>query len=188
MNWLQKLTEIAEAPMLPRYTGSAESWLDIETNLGIELPKDFKELIRTYGAGRFADFFAPMNPFYDSKRPGARPYLEWVRARLTGLAAAQREFPEFHAPFPIFPAHPGLLPWGFTDNGDTLSWLTDPPNNSQKWPIICLDDKSSQNFDRFDFGLLEFLVRWLSNELQVPSVTPPDMFPLPQPVFRPYDF
>ena len=62
-----------------------------------------------------------------------------------------------------------------------MCWLTEGPTS--KWPIICLDEACSEKCDSFNLGLPEFIHGWLSAEIAVPVLTPPDFFPLPDPVF-----
>jgi hypothetical protein len=38
-------------------------WERVETDLGLELPPDFKMLVHRYGRGQFRSFITPLNPF-----------------------------------------------------------------------------------------------------------------------------
>lgn len=182
--WKQ-LRKLAPPPLEPVATATPEQWQELEHSLGLALPQDYKQFVNTYGNGRFADFLGVYDPFYQYKHPQTEAsYLIWISRRLTGLKKEWRTYPEYIAPFLPYPAHEGLLPWGFTDNGDTLCWQT--IGNADNWPLILVDNKVSERYDMFSLTMTDFLVRWLSQQIE-PKIFPNDIFPAEKLLFRPID-
>jgi hypothetical protein len=175
------LSLIAPPPRNPKGGGTSDQWIRLEGTLGLKFPEDFKECVATYGAGAFNNFFGVATPFYSG--PTYTPYEDWVSIRLEGLELAKSSNPEEAVLLPVYPQKGGLFPWGYTDNGGTMCWLTE--RKGSRWPIICLDEACSKDYDRFDISVFEFIEKWLTNQIVVPSLTPPDFFPIQKPSFRP---
>jgi hypothetical protein len=77
------------------------------------------------------------------------------------------------APYSYYPEPGGLFPWGATQNGDTLLWLTEA--DPEKWTIVVTDGGSWWHFDG---GLTEFLVGILGGRVNcpiLPEFTPADL-------------
>ena len=85
------------------------------------------------------------------------------------------------ASFSTFPTPGGLFPFGYTDNGGTLFWLTE--GESDRWPIICMDGAYSSDYDQFELSLICFLEGWLTGRFSTARLNPPDFNPLSPPVF-----
>lgn len=181
MSNIAKLRSIARPPSNPKGPGTPAQWSQLETELHLNFPQDFKELVSTYGAGNFTNFFGVEAPFYSSPRYG--PYRDWIRLMFDGVKLAKSSYPEEAVPLPVYPENGGLFPWGYTHNGGAMWWLTE--GESAHWPIICLDDGNTKDFDRFDLPVVEFIEKWLTDQILVPTLTPPDFYPLRQPVFSP---
>jgi hypothetical protein len=183
-SFLKRLIQIEPPPANPVAPGSHEDWRHLETELRLHFPTNLKQYIRTYGAGQWAKFLGIMNPFYQWKHPQAQGYHAWVRTRLDGFYEMRAEFPDYVAPFNRHPSPGGLFPFGYDDNGGTLCWQVQ--GEPDLWPIIYLDGKQSDCYDRFDLTLTHFLVALLSGEISAPQIFPADLFPIARPAFRPY--
>ena len=182
MHHIGKLCLIAPTPEDPKGAGSFAQWDELEREFDFRFPDTYKELCSNYGAGSFADFFGVANPFY--RGPHYVPYKEWIQMRLKGIEQARSAYPEEAIDLPIYPKNGGLFPWGYTDNGGTMCWLTE--GESSCWKIICLDEAYSKNYDRLDLSIVEFIEKWLTGEISVPTLTPPDFYPIKRPVFSSY--
>ncbi len=154
-------------------------WKNLEADLGLILPPSYKSIVTTYGNGRFTRFFGIVSPFYTP--PGHWGFKEFVRLRLEGVRLAQAWYPDYAVSLPVYPDIGGLFPWGYTDNGGTMFWLT--TGDSSLWPVICLNNGYTADGDRFEVTIEDFIAQWLTNKISVPSLTPPDFFPLHCPVF-----
>ena len=160
-------------PHTPEGAGTAEGWADVEQALGTALPQDYKGLIDTYGAGWFADWICVFSPF-STRLPLVRP--EWWR-----LMADHGGFPEYHHPFPMFPAQNGLLPWGEDDNRHPFCWLTEREPDS--WTVINLDGHYSEAYRQIPTSVTGLLAGWLAGEL-IGDWYSEDVFPTQRRIFR----
>ena len=181
---LQRLIELVPPPFNPVAPGTPEEWSQVENEIGSPLPQDFKDYIKVYGAGQWLSFFGVMNPFYEWKHPQARVgWREWMINRIGHLNEVGEVNKVYHAPFKAYPVSGGLLAFGYDDNGGTLCWQTSGEPN--QWPIVCLDGKTSDEYDTFRLSLSEFLTDVVGEKIS-PATFAPDLFPAGKPVFRPY--
>jgi hypothetical protein len=60
-------------------------------------------------------------------------------------------------------------PFGTTKNGDTLFWIT--KGQPDEWGIFILEARGP-SYDEFSFGLNEFLIRLMKNEISGNRITP----------------
>ena len=179
---IEKLIAVASPPKCGVVTAAPDKWDKLEAKFHLKFPDDYKLLIKTYGAGKFADFFGVVNPF--CKSSSSVEFEEFVRLRTRDMTEAKVSYPKTAVSLPIYPQSGGLFPWGYTDNGETMCWLTDGKNSD--WPIICLEVGYLNNYDRYNLPITEFIEKWLTNQISVPSLTPPDFYPLKLPIFSPY--
>ncbi len=179
MSHLEKLWQIAPPPKKPKGVGSLAGWLHLEAQLGFELPAHYKEFIASYGNGRFAEYFGVVNPFHTAAND--INFSTFVQRRTNGVRLAQSSYPDYAVALPVYPNKGGLFPWGYTDNGDTMFWLTEGDNSA--WPIICVEIGYTNNLDRFELTIPDFIEQWLTQQISVPTLTPSDFFPLRKPGF-----
>ena len=112
------------------------------------------------------------------------PYREWVHQRLSGVAEAQKSYPDVALRFSTYPNEGGIFPWGYTDNGGTMFWRMS--SEQADWQLVCADEDYSSDVDLFDLSIPCFLEGWLSGRLNVRSLTPPEFFPLREASFVEY--
>lgn len=128
-------------------------WTIAEAEFGITFPTDFKELIHRYGTGRFYGDLHISNPLQASGRRGIHDDLDRYREL--------RDATEM--PLILYPANPGLLPWGGDSNGHLYCWWTD--GASDDWGIVQLfhgyEDDAMEVVHQ---PITDFLVRFLRNE------------------------
>jgi hypothetical protein len=164
---LAHLRQLAAPPHTVGGTGTPEDWTTAESALGLQLPGDYKALVSTYGAGKFADFIFVYTPF------ASNPYVNLLEQRGLNLAAyktLRMEVPQ-SAPYPAYPETGGALPWAHTDNGDMLYWLTEGPSDT--WPVIVIESRHSA-VERYDLPTTGFLARLLAGELDT-RILPDDL-------------
>lgn len=175
MSAVKKLQSIVSPPQQVLHAGSPEKWEEARLALGLEFPGDFVSCVNTYGSGLFGGFLSLISPF-ESDVEG---YLSFIEMRLRSYRESHEEYPE-DCPFPAYPEPGGLLPWGFTENGDTVYWLT--TGEPDTWTTVVVDSKDTE-CEHFDLSVSAFLYEWLCRRIQ-PRIFP-DNAPSPdRPLFR----
>ena len=166
---LDALVRLMPLPAEPLDPGKPDGWQSIELQVGLRLPSDYKAFIAAYGSGSVAEFLGVFNPFSDN------PHV-----RLPEAAAANHEIyreirTSEHIPFPIHPEPGGLFSWGQTDNGDVMFWVTDPPDEPDRW-AIAISEVRGPGWFRHPGPLVRFLREWLTGDAIVPFL-PDDLEP-----------
>jgi hypothetical protein len=163
-----KLRNILSPPLVPVEKGDRNSWPSIEQTLGIGLPLDYKLYIETYGSGCLDGFIWVLNPF------SSNPNLNLLHGRESALRALQvlREQKAYELPYPLFPETGGILPWGLTDNGDVLYWLT--KGEPGEWTVVVNASREPRT-EHYPYSMTEFLAKILGR--QIVSAIFPDDFP-----------
>ena len=119
---------------------------------------DPKRFINTYGSGIISNFLHIRTPFSKSS-PGN--LLQAAPLTLAAYAATV-EMIEKQFQFAIYPKQGGLFPFGKSDNGDDLYWITAP--TPSKYPIFVEGSRGSA-YEIHQLQLTTFLHRLLSGEL-----------------------
>ncbi len=169
------MTSVFEvAPPPSELVGGSVSWADVEEDLGVELPPDYKDVVGAYGLGAFGDFihiFHPRSPL---------PAIDLIR--MAGVAketfAALIEI-GVHIPFPSR----DLTYVGVTDNGNEIYALR--VESLQCWEIV-VNEPGWRQWFLFNGTLNEFLGGVLSGQVDVPVF--PTGFPGSNRRFAPYEF
>jgi len=155
-------------------------WEAVEATVQTALPNDYKEFIQRYGTGKIDDFLWVLSPATNNshlklaQRKDA--ILRALREHRESLAGLGRKLP-----FAIFPEPGGLLPWGFTDNGDVCYWRTGSDPNT--WRVVVNDGRGSM-WEEFAGTMTEFLTALLSRR-HVSEILTNDEFPSDLISFRP---
>ncbi|GAA1283061.1 hypothetical protein Psi02_30980 [Planotetraspora silvatica] len=152
MTTIDRLVRLAAPPKSPVDAG--EDWAVAEAELGLELPSDFKELVRRYGVGNFCDylFTHPMRSLIDSN-------LELLEANRLDRV----EYPSWYR-YPLYPEPGGLLLWGATSSGDRLCWLTG--GHPDSWPVVVWNPRDPEFLPQ-DVGVVEFIEAGVSGRTEL---------------------
>ena len=134
---MNSLIQYLATPKHPIETGNPASWPNIEAHLGLTLPEDYKEFINNYGTVVIAEFLIVLNPFSERVQFSL---FDKGQAILRILSKIQKSGDDTLNVFSLYPGSGGLLPWGFTDFGHNLCWLTN--GNPDKWSSIILEPRS----------------------------------------------
>ena len=160
---LHALLEVMAPPLQPIEAVDIRNWEIYELTTGIVLPDDYKAYLNVYGTGIIGGIITPYNPF--CRRAAWKPSYtcrNWIRQAL-GIQKAKPTFGEDIFPYSLYPETGGVLPWGSTDNGDQLFWLTSGEPNT--WTILIQEVRSS-HFHTFDYSMTEFLRAWIEGEIK----------------------
>lgn len=123
-----------ELPPPGRIFGAQGDWSQVERELGLSLPTDYKEFISTYGSGKVCGFVSVYSPFVRNINWSFGSYLEQCRSAYQALVDTRVLD---GIPYPVLPEMGGLLPFGTTENGNCLNWLTVGPPD--QWELIAWD-------------------------------------------------
>lgn len=182
---IRMLQSIVSPPVPPVETGDSTRWTDVESQLGIQLPDDYKAFIASYGSGNLAGFIHVFNPFSNSPHLSLTANIEKINAVYRHLRTSEGEK---QVPYDVFPLRPGLLPWGRNEFGNYMFWLT--KGSPDKWPIVLAEGRSD-HYERYSMTMTKFLVKALRRELgshcwpdEVPADSDPIVF-YPQKVAAP---
>lgn len=174
-----RLIDVLPCPTSPMEVTASDTWTDVEVSLRQNLPSDFKEFVRSYGTGCIDNFLWVFNPF------SANPHLNLLHQlepRLNAEREIRDKFPHL-VPFALFPERGGLLPFGASDNGDVLFWLTE--GVPDQWAVVVCESRGDE-YSRFNCTMTEFLAGILNRTLKC-EVFPND-FPSLRPQFEPRVF
>ncbi|MGW9068566.1 Lsr2 family DNA-binding protein [Streptomyces yangpuensis] len=137
-------------------------WGDVEAELGMRLPEDYKKLASVYGPGSYGgdhiSIYHPHGVTLHVNLTGPMP--ERIREYL------QNDYDQgtFHVEHN--PQH--LFAIGGTEGGQKLFWITEPQNEPDAWRITANQDKGPLWFT-YDGNLTAFLVAVLSGQLDIPQ-------------------
>jgi hypothetical protein len=162
---IDKLIGVLSPPSQRTFDNAA--WVTFESEGGVRLPNDFKELVSIYGCGAIDDFVWLLDPF--SKNPNLN--FEKSKYFREAYAVMRKEFITDY-PRPDYPANGSFFPWAVTDNGETFVWLVDGDPDSWKVAVHSSDQGEEEIYN---FGCVEFLLKLL--ERGVSSKILPSQFP-----------
>lgn len=135
-------------------------WPSVQRVVGSVLPVDYRHLVEITGPlyiGEFVTVFTPGvgNPNVD--------LLVQIGARLGALQVIKQDWGARECPYPLWFEPGGLLPWGASDNGDTLFWLT--RGHPDQWTVV-IGEGRGPSYDEYPVSACEFLVEFLSGGLK----------------------
>lgn len=131
------------------------------------VPRDYADLVATYGPGQFDEFIWLLAPGIDD------PYLDLERQAEVRLGALETMGDEN-------PYGAALLPFAFTDNGDVAFWHT--VGDPEDWRVVANESRGPEWYE-FHGTATEFLLATLKGTERVPFF--PEDFPDPEPGFTP---
>jgi len=160
----EKLKSILRVPNSAISSGNSSEWSEVEGKLGTVLPTDYKEFISLYGSGIIGNFITIYSPFTENENMNL-----FIQQKLNKDAylTLKVSYPE-DFPYDVYPTNGGILPWGRTDNGDTLNWVV---NTHGDWAILV--DGGSGDYFEYNGSMTGFLHAVLSGRV-VCSIFPSD--------------
>ncbi|MDQ0244739.1 hypothetical protein J2S09_002310 [Bacillus fengqiuensis] len=155
---LENLKTVLPPPKNPFSTGNDSCFNEIEQTLGTQLPMDYKQFITIYGIGLIDEFIWVLNPFVLNDNLNL---MEKTKDILEAYTESRNNFPgDF--PYKTFPEQGGLLPWGLTENGDELYWLTE--GSPEEWKVVIYGSRSS-DFIVYPESMTSFLAKILEKKI-----------------------
>ena len=172
---LEHLKSLVPPPPLPREGGTKELWKQVESELGLVFPVDFRNLLDAYGTGIFDDFLWLNNPFAKNMNLNFGYFLNSQMVVLKELLDNGESIP-----FRLFPDPEGIVPWGTTENGDVLYWHTAELQND--WAVV-VNESRGDSWESFMMPTTEFLLGIMTKKIRATIF--PDDFPSEDPIFKP---
>ncbi len=127
--------------------------------IGSVLPGDFRSLVEITGPIYVGGFLGVFAPCLENR---SLDILVQMGARLSALQVLKRDLGSRECPYPLWFEPGGLLPWGASDNGDTLFWLA--RGHPDQWTVV-INESRGPEFESFPLRTCDFLVEWLSGRL-----------------------
>jgi hypothetical protein len=161
---LERLIQIVRPPEEPVEIGDDTAFAAVEQQLGLSLPRDYKEYIATYGSGRWHVFWWILNPFSENEHLNLLVQSQNRRPKKWSALDAERAVRESEKKYPhaIYPESGGLLPWAITDNGGRMFWLT--AGEPSGWKTVYYASRDP-NFEVHDLPCMAILLGIVNGEL-----------------------
>lgn len=167
---IEELISIVTPPAEPVESGDDAHWNDLQAELGIRLPDDFRDFGRKYGSGTIHDRGRLDVYVY---QPFAASFQQTIETHAAILSSYRcGEGPDY-IPYEVFPNSPGLLAWGGDVNGNEL-WAPD------EWPVVTRSE--TDEFEEFPGPMTSFLARAFNREILV-GIWPEPFFLEPAEIF-----
>lgn len=157
---IDKLKLILPIPDLANSTANSSKWREVEKKIGVVLPSDYKEFISLYGSGVIDNFIMIYSPFTENENMN---FFNQQKLNNEAYINLKVSFPE-DFPYEVFPTNGGILPWGRTENGDTLNWIVD--TNHGDWAILVSD--GSGDYFKYKGTMTGFLYDVLNENIVCP--------------------
>jgi hypothetical protein len=154
MNTLHQLLALVPTPNTPVRSVVEHDWADVETQLDLQLPVDYKAVCEAYGRGQFARYISILDLRSDDLR------IAIGRAKIT--RDHQMQWPQFTTSIPIYPEKSGMFLLGLTEVNGGIYWRTTEHGES----IILTDSKDSEFFIEYQMSLSSFLLKWFLGEVK----------------------
>ena len=171
---LHKLLTILTPPANPFEVPRQENWSTVKRQLG-DLPEDYRAFLERFGTGVVNSFIWVLNPASANRYLNLLAQVEPILGALKTLSLSGEP-----CPYALHPARCGLLPFGKTDNGDALFWLT--KGQPDRWTVV-VNAARDPTYEEFACSATDFLAGVLSRRLR--SVIFPESFPRGPTIFTP---
>jgi hypothetical protein len=146
---LEDLTTLIPPPSTPRCAEG--DWNEVEGQMGIHFPSDFKRLISAYGSGRILGGLQIFNPLTEDGRKSIAENLETLEV----IREASQNL------WPIHPEESGMLPWGHDWDGNIFCWLA--RGKPDAWPTGQLPRSADEPVSD-DVNMTTFLFNYARNQ------------------------
>lgn len=168
---LARLTQLIPPPPEPR----SKDWDAVEGRLGVVLPIDYKELIRTYGGSHWDDYLFLLEPGCPNDNYDLIEWEDQQTEALEGLWKFEKK------PDELADAESRVVPWATTDNGECLYWLIRAGQAPDQWTVMA-NEARGDRWEHYPMNCTEFLVAVLTADVR--SAVLSSRFPLTQHTFR----
>jgi len=138
---------------------TTDKWNQFEEQIHIKIPADYIQFINLYGTGKLCKLVWVLNPFSEYDRFNLLLFLKSQREVFNKL---QEQY-KIKYLYKLFDNLNGILPFAFTDNGDTIYWNI-KDENKKNYPIVILDGRNMSS-EEHDLSFNEFINEVLNKSL-----------------------
>src|SRR6185312_4627620 len=138
---------------------TVDRWNKFEGQIHFEFPPDYVKFINFYGTGRLCQLIWILNPFSSYDRFNL---LHFLKNQEQVFYKLKNEF-NVQYPYKLFINRSGIMPFAFSDNGDTIYW-NKKDDNENTYPIIILDGRNIRS-EEYHLSFNEFLQKILNKSL-----------------------
>jgi SUKH superfamily protein len=141
-------------------------WREAESELGVSLPSDYKELCERFGPGEFSSSIWVM---FDQ---GEDCLLSWRDEGNRQFKQGPGLARSVYDPYGLYGVNgqSGLLWWGNSDAPGCFFWLADAEKDPDKWPILAREEMiPDEEWSRYEMTASELVYR---------MITDPESYPL----------
>ncbi len=160
------LLKLVAPPDVPVSGGSLERFAAVESEIGLQLPSDYKKLVAAYGDGCWQGFWYLLNPFSGNQHLNLLVQASREGASGYDILSAERAIKKLETEYPhrIWPEQGGIFPWGITDNGGRFFWLT--AGSTDHWPTIYFPSRDP-DFETYKMSVSEIVFGAVSGVLTI---------------------
>ena len=157
---IHELIAVVLPPKTPLEIGTAEQWVKVQKELGIELPVDLCDFGMQYGSGVMCESLHVLNPFAGRFQENVKSELETLELAISIGGSV---------PYDRFPSRPGLFPWAWDENGYRFYWLT--VGAKERWRIVIATEE--EEYEEWSMSMTSFLAKAFTNEISSFLSRPP---------------
>jgi hypothetical protein len=156
MNWVDRIVEATGWRGEP----DEANWSRTESQLGVALPGDFKELCRTFPPGMFSAYLDLMRPTDEHDSESLFGVVETLRIQ----AARSEGIARMYEPYGLFEPgrDSGLILWGRDQTEGEYYWLADRSVDPDRWPVLARSE-GGEPWDRFEMSTGEVVFRVIAD-------------------------
>jgi hypothetical protein len=145
--------------------GGRRDWAVVQEDLGLALPRDYKDLVDVYGGGEFYEHVDLLVPGPTRCGSGlVRRNASHVR-ELENLWSVHRG-----RPAELDVADLRLVVWADTIDSDSLNWLVRPGEPPERWPVVVLHCDLG-DCEVYPMTCTEFLARLFARDVESEILT-----------------
>ncbi len=127
---LDQIYGLVPPPKSP--SGLERGWDEVQNELGLTLPSDYKQFIDQYGDGVIAGAGIDLGYISIWDWRSQRSSLHGIESVVKNYEAERNSGHDF--PYDCFPTPGGLLPFGGTPSGDHFNWRTS--GDPESWDVV----------------------------------------------------
>jgi hypothetical protein len=149
---MDKLLEVVPPPEGDR---PPVDWPALSAALGTELPRDYRELVSTYGGGQFDRHLYLLEPSASGSGYGI------VTLHEERTEALEEVWNDGEPKPPQLDEGSRLIVWAATDDGQYIYWLVQPGQSPDDWTLLVQEGRGP-NWEHFQMGCVSFLAATLT--------------------------